>query len=67
MFPEGALRHRRYGGPVLGVPRAGARFFVAHERTPHALVEQRFHLRQVDFELAGRFLVDFLRLRILLG
>ena len=67
MFPERAFCHRRYGGPVLGVPRARTGLLVAHERTPHALVEQRLHLRQVDLELAGRLLVDSLRGWTLLG
>ena len=67
VFSKGALRLRRYGGPVLGVPRAAPGLLVAHERAPRALVEQRLHLRQVDLELAGRLLVDSLRGWTLLG
>ena len=66
MLSEFALRHRRDGGPVLGVPRTRPGFLVADERTPHTLVKEGLHLRQVDPEFAGWLLVDPLRSWIVL-
>ena len=66
MFLEFALRHRRDGGPVLGVPRARPGLLVADERTPHALVKEGLRLRQIDLEFASRLVVDPLRSWIVL-
>ena len=61
MFLEFALRHRRDGGSVFGVPRARPGLLVADERTPHALVKEGLRLRQIDLEFASRLVVDPLR------
>ena len=57
MLLECALCNRDYRRPVLGVPRSGPGLLVAHERAPHALVEQCLHLGQVELDLVRRLLV----------